>query len=175
MHATEIDQVRRRPPDNRVATRGADGARDPRRPAQRARVPVTSVTVSDPGDFGRWLIARMAALGLTPADLSRATGIDASLISKWRRGEAQPSLANLRRLAPAHQTPFVELAAVAGHNESSDVGGKTLPRPPAAHPLVLDVARLLGEDSPLPQGERELLEELIGRIIAPYRRRRRAS
>lgn len=51
----------------------------------------------------------------TAADLSRASGIDQTQISRWLRGLGQPSLDNLRKLAPALRRPMLELVVASGH------------------------------------------------------------
>lgn len=131
---------------------------------------------ADAESFGVWLAQRMVERGLRKADLARATGVDASLIGRWMRGDSLPGLPNLRRLAPALGIAWTDLAAQAGHLDGEP--GATA-RPVVQHPLVRDLARLLAEDSPLPDGQRETLEQVVAAVISPYRsmlrRRRRAG
>jgi transcriptional regulator with XRE-family HTH domain len=64
------------------------------------------------------------------ADLSRASGIDQTQISRWLRGHGQPSLDNLRRLSPVVRRPMLELAVRAGHFTSEEARLKDLPSQP---------------------------------------------
>lgn len=53
-------------------------------------------------DFNTYLRALMDAAGIeTHAELSRLTGVSQNQFSNWRRGLAQPSRENLRKIAPA--------------------------------------------------------------------------
>ncbi|WP_165944431.1 helix-turn-helix transcriptional regulator [Micromonospora sp. KC213] len=128
--------------------------------------------MSDGVSFGDWLAGRMDEVGLPrPADLSRATGIDASLIGRWLRGESLPGVMNLRRLAPALNTTELDLLARAGHLEDAK------PAPPATRQrpaVVVELERLLGPNSPLPVDKREALENLATALVAPYRSYKRS-
>ena len=58
----------------------------------------------------------MEAAGYAKAsELARATGIAEANISRWLRGETQPDLANLRRIAAVLKVPLLELIVAAGH------------------------------------------------------------
>lgn len=130
------------------------------------------LAMSDGLSFGEWLAGRMQDKGLVrPADLSRATGVDASLIGRWLRGESLPGATNLRRLAPALDVPEIELFALAGHLE----GAATAAAPARERPAVIgELERLLGPDSPLPAEERAGLESLAAALVAPYRSYKRS-
>lgn len=53
-------------------------------------------------DFNTYLRALMSAAGIDNyAELSRLTGVSQNQFSNWRRGLAQPSRENLRKVAPA--------------------------------------------------------------------------
>lgn len=53
-------------------------------------------------EFNTYLRALMDAAGIeTHAELSRLTGVSQNQFSNWRRGLAQPSRENLRKIAPA--------------------------------------------------------------------------
>lgn len=126
--------------------------------------------------FGTWLTQRMIDCGHERAsDLGRATGINPSLISRWQQDKMVPGMSSLQKLAGPLRTPVQELAARAGHLAGQAPADSAEPERP--HPLVLDLARMLAEDSPLPDDEREVLATLVDRVIAPYRRhwRRRRS
>lgn len=53
--------------------------------------------------FQKWLVQRRKTLNYSQLDLSRASGVSPSTISKLEIGIHQPSAGNLRKLAPALQ------------------------------------------------------------------------
>jgi transcriptional regulator with XRE-family HTH domain len=98
------------------------------RTASRARKQaVTLVRVrTDSGwpadDFRDYLDEKMRDAGLPrAADLAAAAGIDASVISKWRRGIQQPSRKNLKAIAPALRVAPVMLYIAAGLDQAEDL------------------------------------------------------
>jgi transcriptional regulator with XRE-family HTH domain len=67
-------------------------------------------------DWPSHLAAAAKAAGYTrQADLCRDTGIGDSVISKWLKGTAQPSIPQLRRVSGALRVPVLQLAAAVGH------------------------------------------------------------
>jgi transcriptional regulator with XRE-family HTH domain len=73
-------------------------------------------------DFRVYLDEKMRDAGLPrAADLAAAAGIDASLISKWRRGIQQPSRKNLKAIAPVLRVAPVMLYLAAGLDEAEDL------------------------------------------------------
>lgn len=69
-------------------------------------------------EFNGYLRQLMDAAGIgTFADLSRLSGVSQNQFSNWRRGLAQPSRENLRKIAPALglQSPLM-LFIAAGHD-----------------------------------------------------------
>lgn len=113
--------------------------------------------------FGQWLTRRMIVVGLPrPADLHRATTINASLIGRWMKDESLPGMQNIGRMAPALRVSVEEIAAKAGHlAEETQVANPTLP-------LISDVSRLLDPDGPVPPDQRATLTALIEAVVAPY-------
>jgi transcriptional regulator with XRE-family HTH domain len=112
-------------------------------------------------EFGRWLEEALYAAGYRSVRaLGRESGVDPSLINRWIKGETQPTATNLRKLARPLRIEEADVYAAAF---GSEVG---VPLPP----LALEVTRLLGPDSPLGDRERELLTELLDRVLAPYRK-----
>lgn len=112
--------------------------------------------------------ARRAGVATRNSELAAATGIDQGVISRWFRGKEQPSVANLKKLAagiPGVSVP--ELMIVAGRASAEELGVAT-PQAVAAHRLAQTVDRLLGEDSPLSDSERDILATLIDRVVSPY-------
>ncbi|MHB1739690.1 MAG: helix-turn-helix domain-containing protein [Actinomycetes bacterium] len=103
-----------------------------------------------------WLSDRMAAVGFeTSSDLARAARIPDSVISRWRSGSTQPSLAQLRRLQRALQAPLVELLVVSGHLTPDEAG---LQAPSQPTRVLKDVKDAIRHDPDLPDDLRHLLE-----------------
>jgi transcriptional regulator with XRE-family HTH domain len=144
--------------------RRVDASPSRRNQHAEARVPYRcDVGAPDtPGnEFGRWLEEALYAAGYRSVRaLGRESGVDPSLINRWVSGATQPTASNLRKLAKPLRIDEAELFAVAFGENASDA-------PP---PLALEVTRLLGPDSPLDDRERELLTELLNRVLAPYRK-----
>jgi transcriptional regulator with XRE-family HTH domain len=88
--------------------------------------------------FGAYLTRAMDAARLSIADLERQTGINNSLISKWRLGRTVPSMENLRLLAPALHVPPMDLFVRAGHVMPEEAGLTSMPDPPEPHPLTAE-------------------------------------
>lgn len=86
--------------------------------------------MSTPHPFGSYLTRAMDAARLSIADLERQTGINNSLISKWRLGRTVPSMENLRLLAPALGVPPMDLFVRAGHVKPDEAGMTSMPEPP---------------------------------------------
>lgn len=110
--------------------------------------------------FGRYLRALMDAKGYSSdAELSRATGVDSSMISKWWSG-TQPNIHSLRKLAPHLGVRVGDLivnAELATPEELGMVGEPPPPPPPAPRdPLIRKVAAALADDS-IPSDERDRL------------------
>lgn len=90
--------------------------------------------MATPHPFGVYLTRAMDAARLSIADLERQTGINNSLISKWRLGRTVPSMENLRLLAPALHVPPMDLFVRAGHVMPEEAGLAALPEPPEPRP-----------------------------------------
>lgn len=85
--------------------------------------------MTDAQGFAGYLRRAMEAVGITAADLSRATGIKDSVISRWLKGSI-PTVENLRLLAPVLQVPVRDLVVAAGHMFPEEVGLTEIPEPP---------------------------------------------
>lgn len=120
--------------------------------------------------FGEWLRMQMIRTGKRAADIQRETGIDGSLVSKWTRDQAKPTLGNLRRLAPALGVTFAEAATVAGHIDYADVGATEPDEPEQLSPLLQELSVLLDPHGPMSEDERASLTTLIESAVHPYRR-----
>lgn len=112
--------------------------------------------MTDAQDFVDYLEGAMEAFKLSQADLGRATGISTSVISKWLGG-AQPSMDNLRSLAPVLRVTPMELFVAAGHVRLEESGLAALPEPP--RPSTPEEA-IRADPTMTERGKRLLLELL---------------
>lgn len=166
----------------------ADSRRPPRQRSFRQRNAVASDRVGsnrEPTGFGKVLLEEMNAAGLTRAELARRAGTGASTITRIILGEVQqPDDATLARLARAlveartvPGTSIADLGEAVGamHDKLMLAAGyrssavRPVPDAASAHPLVIDLQRLIGADSPLPADDVRYLEDMITRLVDPYR------
>lgn len=117
-------------------------------------------------DFGDYLTRTMAAAGLSQADLKRLTGISDSIISKWRRGQATPSVENLRLLAPALGVTTRELVVRAGHMSPDEVGLKEPPAPPKPPARLATLQDEINARADLSEADKRLMIDLYERLLA---------
>lgn len=182
-----------------VSHRPADTRPLPAATLSRARVtgPGRGNTLSHVGktwpveDFNIYLRALMDAEAIeTYAELSRLTGVSQNQFSNWRRGLAQPSRDNLRKIAPALglRTP-VTLYIQAGLDEQdelelgSEPDFRVLPKPLLELRDVYEQMKQLGREdvvlssvSVLVAGlKAELANETARRGAQPSGRRKRAG
>jgi transcriptional regulator with XRE-family HTH domain len=125
--------------------------------------------------FGAYLKeAILAAQFPTPTHFARAVGTDPSVVLRWLSEDQRPTIKSIERIAPALGKSINELVLAAYPDR---LNGPAPASPPAAHPLVHDLARMLADDSPIPRADREALETVLDRMLEPYRRllRRRKS
>ncbi|MEV7267110.1 hypothetical protein AB0N38_26460 [Micromonospora aurantiaca] len=116
------------------------------------------------------------------AGIAAATGIDSGLLGRYFRGEVQPGEGNLEKIAAAIPgASMKDLRILSGRARPEEYEQTDSPDlPTVAHPKARLVDRLLGDASPLPPAERDVLETMLGRILSPYEdqlaaRRRQAS
>ena len=145
----------------------------------RARNAVAFLHVGKEWDysaFRQYVIshARKAGIAAKQADLARATEIDQTQLSRWFRGEAQPTVTNLRKLeAKVPGTTLHDMMILTGHVQADP--GQLEPTPRQSHPLVYELDDLLADDSPIPVADRDILATMVDRILAPYRTGRRRT
>lgn len=154
------------------------------RATQTSRRGLRSFRVSnswDHGGFSDYIRRAAANRGLErPADISRATGVTPSLLSKWFRGMERPSMASLHKVAEGLRVPLVDLIVLTGRASEEDLDTETPQPPPTfdAHPLAIELGRMLGDASPLNAEQRERLFIVVDHSMDPYRglmKRRRSS
>ena len=105
-------------------------------PAYPARMPPSAV---DRVRFARFVERALASArkrGMTDADIEGATGIRASTIHRWRRGETAPTVDKVRQFAAGLGIPLAEALSALG-------AGPREVTPP--EPLDPDVARRLND------------------------------
>jgi transcriptional regulator with XRE-family HTH domain len=110
----------------------------------------------------------------TPTQFARAVGTDPSVVLRWLSEEQRPTIRSIERIAPVLGKSINELVVAA----YPDRLGISAPEIQAAHPLVHELARMLADDSPIPERDRHALETVLDRMIDPYRkvmRRRRSA
>jgi transcriptional regulator with XRE-family HTH domain len=134
--------------------------------------------MSPPGPevgFGVYLREAInAARFPTPTHFARAVGTDPSVVLRWLSAEQRPTIRSIERIAPVLGKSINELV-VAAYPDRLGISG---PEIQAAHPLVHELARMLADDSPIPEPDRHALETVLGRMLDPYRkvmRRRRSA
>jgi transcriptional regulator with XRE-family HTH domain len=127
-----------------------------------------------PTGFGGFLRAAILAAGFeTPTHFARAVGTDPSVVLRWLSEEQRPTIASIERIAPVLGRSINELVRAAYPDRLSGPP----PAAPTVHPLAHELGRLLADDSPIPQADREALETVLDRMLEPYRKlsRRRRS
>jgi transcriptional regulator with XRE-family HTH domain len=65
--------------------------------------------------FSDWLRERRAERNWSQTDLSRASTVDSSNITRWETGATRPSPANLAKIAPALGVPYEDLLKRCGY------------------------------------------------------------
>jgi transcriptional regulator with XRE-family HTH domain len=120
--------------------------------------------------FGWHLRALMEAHGFTSdGELEAATGVSASLISRYQSGDIVPTAQNLRRLAPHLGVSMGELMVEAGLATPEELG--MVPRVAAAStldPSLAEAQRLLA-DPARPEAAKEYLRDTLRGAVAYWR------
>jgi transcriptional regulator with XRE-family HTH domain len=128
-----------------------------------------------PVGFGVYLKKAINAAGFpTPTHFARAVGTDPSVVLRWLSEEQRPTIRSIERIAPVLGRSINELVVAAYPDR---LGGPS-PAIAAAHPLVHELGRMLADDSPIPEPDRQALETVLDRMLDPYRkvmRRRRSA
>jgi transcriptional regulator with XRE-family HTH domain len=65
--------------------------------------------------FGDWLHEQRTSRNWSQSDLSRASTVDSSIITRWETGATRPSPANLAKIAPALGVPYEDLLKMCGY------------------------------------------------------------
>ncbi|MBM0203225.1 helix-turn-helix transcriptional regulator [Micromonospora sp. STR1s_5] len=122
--------------------------------------------------FREYVIGHAKRVGVADdqASLAKLTGIDSGLLGRYFRGETQPGSTNLRKIhGVVPGTKLTELMVLAGRAPASAFDVEEQPTAPRGlHPRAEQVEALLGEQSTLEDGEREILDTLLDRVLSPY-------
>lgn len=129
--------------------------------------------VEEPTEFGYFLLSKMAAHEppLSQAELARRTGVGQASISRWIYKPGRPEPEKLQLLADTLGIKYDDLLALAGYGRPSQnaVGVPARPRPELI-PLAAELSAMLQAESPLTDDDRAYIENVVDRIIDPYRR-----
>ncbi len=133
-----------------------------------------------PTALGALLLNRMTELGMRyQADLVRQAAdlghkLSDSTVSRLLYNDFHPDPPTLRALAAALD---IDLTALVLYVYGID-GGEVRPALDGAHPLAVEIGRMLAGDSPIPAADREMAATILDRVVEPYRplmRRRRTA
>lgn len=141
--------------------------------------PVSTIGLDEPGREygGRYLDMQLTRIGLggrgANAELSRLTGLGESMISKWRRGKATPSVANLRTLLSAVESRARQLD-VSWETSEFFVRFGLIQRDDMAqepiHPLFVELVQLDREAGLVDEFEQQVLRRHIQMLVEGTRR-----
>jgi transcriptional regulator with XRE-family HTH domain len=103
-------------------------------------------------------------------DLEAASGVSASLISRYQSGGISPTVQNLRKLAPFLNVTLGELMVEAGLATPEELGMVAHARPEAEplDPGLTEAQRLLADPN-LPDEAKDYLRDIVKGAIAFWR------
>ena len=117
-------------------------------------------------DFADYLRSAIRAAGFaTPTNFARAADLDPSVVLRWLSGAQRPTVRSLERVAPILGRSTSEVVRAAYPDRLSGERGAGAPM----HEIAHLVDRVLGTDSPIPRKDREALEQVLTRMLEPYR------
>lgn len=124
--------------------------------------------------FREYVIARAKGLGIaeSTADLSRASSIGRSMLSKWFNGSERPSPRSLERLAGALHAPIDDLMQLAGWSKARD----ELPTPPPLderEPDLAELERMLSDTSRLTADDKAAVRAQVHLVVLMAREKLR--
>lgn len=136
--------------------------------------PMTDQTSGEPTPFGRWLKDKMRdhVPRLYRPELAEMVGVDPTTISRWIMKPQKPQTDKLRALADALGEDYGEVLTRAGHGRPAEsVESVEI----EIDPLARELGRMLDENSPLSDAERERLRIVIDSGLELYRPRMRRT
>jgi transcriptional regulator with XRE-family HTH domain len=96
-----------------------------------------------------------------------AAGISSSAVSRYKAVEIQqvPRPATINKMAPYMHMAVPKLMSLAYPDSVTEGTDMT-----AVHPMVMTLHQLIGPESRMPADERAALEQVIGTVLAPYKK-----
>jgi len=130
-----------------------------------------------PIGFGRYLRDAIHDAGFTtPTQFARRVGTDPSVVLRWIAEEQRPTIKSIERIAPVLGKTIPEMVVAAYLDRLADE--PEVEAGPARHRLAYELARMLADDSPLSEPERQELVAEADAMLDRYRpqaRRRRTA
>jgi transcriptional regulator with XRE-family HTH domain len=121
-----------------------------------------------PVGFGRYLRDAIHDAGFTtPTQFARRVGTDPSVVLRWIAGEQRPTIKSIERIAPVLGRTIHEMVVAAYPDRLGDEAHAE--SAPARHRLAYELARMLADDSPLPEAERHSLADDADALLERYR------
>lgn len=117
--------------------------------------------------FGWYLRNLMDSQGFeSDAELERASGVAATMLSKWQSGGSVPQITSLRRVAPHLGVRLCDLLVEADLATPEELGmeGPTAAPPPAQHQLAGKLNRFLLDES-VPERTRRMVEDNVENLL----------
>ena len=115
-------------------------------------------------EFVAYLRSAIGAAGFaTPTQFAREAELDPSVVLRWLAGTQRPTSRSLERVAPILGRSTSEMVRAAYPERFADGGDAPM------HELAYVVDRVLSSDSPVPDKERDALEQVLRRMLEPYR------
>lgn len=125
--------------------------------------------------------------GNVESDFAAAAGVSGASVSRWRRRIGRPSNTKLEKMQPhirdnrGRPVSLPWLVDITWPGQKAPTPGQYRPGKDAPkageapswlllrHALPVELDRMLAEDSPIPDDERDTLTKLINSAMAPYR------
>jgi transcriptional regulator with XRE-family HTH domain len=115
-------------------------------------------------DFVAYLRSAIRAAGFaTPTQFAREAELDPSVVLRWLGGAQRPTIRSLERVAPILGRSTGEMVRAAYPERLREGGDAPM------HELAYVVDRVLGSESPVADKDREALEQVLRRVLEPYR------
>jgi transcriptional regulator with XRE-family HTH domain len=121
-----------------------------------------------PIGFGIYLRDAIHAAGYaTPTHFARVVGTDPSVVLRWISEEQRPTIRSIERIAPVLGKSINDVVRAAYPDR---LGGNETAPTHRLHPIAYEIGRILAEDSPVSEADRQALETVLDRMLEPYRR-----
>jgi transcriptional regulator with XRE-family HTH domain len=117
--------------------------------------------------LARWLEDQLAAVGENVTDFASRSGINRSVVARWKSGTHRPDIDNARRLAEAVRRPLLEVLVVAEIVTEEEARLQTAKADPGSltnEQLIGEIRRRMIETERRPALSRE---EMVAEGITP--------